>query len=84
MDELTSVEEYEFKGPYIEYQIKKLSPGWAWWYQSLGEVMPEVEAINLTKTEQETSIGEANLENLRELDLRVLPSRESDLFQRFL
>eukprot|EP00971_Amphidinium_carterae_P289486 5747750-Amphidinium_carterae.1 len=31
--------------------------------------MPEAEAINLTKTEQETSIGEANLENLKELDL---------------
>eukprot|EP00971_Amphidinium_carterae_P216958 4306905-Amphidinium_carterae.1 len=69
MNELTTVEEYEFKGPYVEYQIKKLSPGWAWWYQSLGEVLPEVEAINLTKAEQEISIGEANLENLKELDL---------------
>eukprot|EP00971_Amphidinium_carterae_P127709 2530004-Amphidinium_carterae.1 len=69
MSELTTVEEYEFKGPYVEYQIKKLSPGWAWWYQSLSEVLPEMEAINLTKTEQETSIGEANLEDLKELDL---------------
>eukprot|EP00971_Amphidinium_carterae_P044455 874341-Amphidinium_carterae.1 len=30
MEQLTSVEEHEFKGPYVEYQIKKMSPGWAW------------------------------------------------------
>eukprot|EP00971_Amphidinium_carterae_P090273 1787355-Amphidinium_carterae.1 len=38
IEQLTSVEEHEFRGPYVEYQIKKMSPGWAWWYQSLGEV----------------------------------------------
>eukprot|EP00971_Amphidinium_carterae_P102370 2026832-Amphidinium_carterae.1 len=30
MDKLNTVEEFEFKGPYTEYSIKKLSPGWAW------------------------------------------------------
>eukprot|EP00971_Amphidinium_carterae_P270933 5376573-Amphidinium_carterae.1 len=68
MEQLTSVEEYEFKGPYVEYQIKKLSPGWAWWYQSLGEILPEPESINLTKTEQDSSLGEIDLEKLMVFD----------------
>eukprot|EP00971_Amphidinium_carterae_P196418 3897545-Amphidinium_carterae.1 len=37
MDQLNTVEEFEFKGPYIEYSLKRLSPGWAWWYQPLSE-----------------------------------------------
>eukprot|EP00971_Amphidinium_carterae_P332101 6466084-Amphidinium_carterae.1 len=69
MEQLTSMEEYEFKGPYIEYQIKKIFRGWAWWYQSLGEVMPDAEAINFTKTEQETSVGETNFDELKTIDL---------------
>eukprot|EP00971_Amphidinium_carterae_P069268 1370770-Amphidinium_carterae.1 len=41
-----------------------MSPGWAWWYQSLGEVVPDPESINLTKVDRDTSLGEVNLEDL--------------------
>eukprot|EP00971_Amphidinium_carterae_P061380 1215440-Amphidinium_carterae.1 len=61
MDKLNTVEEFEFKGPYTEYSVKKLSPGWAWWYQPLSEVMPEAESIRLARSEREHSYGEDNL-----------------------
>eukprot|EP00971_Amphidinium_carterae_P122513 2425636-Amphidinium_carterae.1 len=64
MDKLNTVEEFEFRGPYTEYSIKKLSPGWAWWYQPLSEVMPEAESIRLAKSEREHSYGEDNLASL--------------------
>eukprot|EP00971_Amphidinium_carterae_P058553 1157957-Amphidinium_carterae.1 len=64
MDKLNTVEEFEFRGPYTEYSIKKLSPGWAWWYQPLSEVMPEAESIRLAKSEREHSYGEYSLDSL--------------------
>eukprot|EP00971_Amphidinium_carterae_P310876 6178068-Amphidinium_carterae.1 len=41
-----------------------MSPGWAWWYQSLGEVVPEPESINLTKADRDMSLGEVDLDEL--------------------
>eukprot|EP00971_Amphidinium_carterae_P327965 6459589-Amphidinium_carterae.1 len=64
MDKLNTVEEFEFRGPYTEYDIKRLSPGWAWWYQPLSEVMPEAESIRLAKSEREHSYGESSLDSL--------------------
>eukprot|EP00971_Amphidinium_carterae_P238939 4742985-Amphidinium_carterae.1 len=64
MDQLNTVEEFEFKGLYVEYNLKKMSPEWAWWYQPLSEVMPEAESIRLAKSERDHSYGEDNLEIL--------------------
>eukprot|EP00971_Amphidinium_carterae_P249502 4952323-Amphidinium_carterae.1 len=41
-----------------------MSPGWAWWYQSLGEVVPDPESINLTKADRDTSLGKVDLDDL--------------------
>eukprot|EP00971_Amphidinium_carterae_P052282 1029224-Amphidinium_carterae.1 len=45
-----------------------MSPGWAWWYQSLGEVVPVPESINLTKADRDTSLGEVDLHSLSLFD----------------
>eukprot|EP00971_Amphidinium_carterae_P352087 6492419-Amphidinium_carterae.2 len=55
-----------------------MSPGWAWWYQSLGEVLPDPESINLTKTERDISLGEVDLENLSGFGDEVGETKHAD------